>query len=166
MYLFHFVLATFHSLLIITCRSSISVIAVLSTMALGYLIHQIILNCPPGGSQQPSRADGDRIQQTLRNFSQKKSAVTTRQICSISDAAFEFENLRLSKSLLLPSPSNCFQPRAWVFVVQLGCETQNISKVHPKHISIKHMVCRKCYITKLSFLPIFYIDFSSFFCQH
>merc|ERR1712192_115460 len=45
------------------------------------------------------------------NFSQKKNAVTTRLICSISDAAFKF------------------------------------SKIHPKHISIKHMVCRKCYIT-------------------
>merc|ERR1712037_810999 len=56
---------------------------------------RIILNC-----QQPSRADGDRIQQTLKNFPRKKSAVTTRQICSISDAAFEYENLRLSKSPL------------------------------------------------------------------
>merc|ERR1712037_491729 len=42
----------------------------------------------------------DRIQQTLKNFPRKKSAVTTRQICSISDAAFEYENLRLSKSSL------------------------------------------------------------------
>merc|ERR1712088_422391 len=76
------------------------------------------------GGQSTTQSGGRRQNSaTLKNFSQKKSAVTTRRICSISDAAFEFENLRLSKSLLLPSPSNCFQPRAWVFVVQLGCET-------------------------------------------
>ena len=76
-----------------------------------------------GGQSNLSRAETESSKHT-KTFP-RKTAVTTRQICSISDPAFKWENLRLFTSPLavLPSLPNCYQPKAWVFVVQLGCET-------------------------------------------
>merc|ERR1712004_949473 len=96
-----------------------------------------------------------------KTFPRKKLAVTTgKKLVDLRDAAFKllFEVVQKPSGGCLPSPSNCYRPNAWVLVVQLGCETLKrriISKVHPKHISIKHMVCRKCYITIEFSFPFF-----------
>ena len=82
--------------------------------------------CPStGGQKNLSRADEDRFQQTHKNFSQKKLAVTTgKKLVDLRDAAFKlFEVVQKPSGGCLPSPSNCYQPNAWVLVVQLGCET-------------------------------------------
>merc|ERR1712113_1134648 len=65
-----------------------------------------------------------------KTFPRKKLAVTTgKKLVDLRDAAFKL-----------------------LFEV---VKRRIISKVHPKHISIKHMVCRKCYITIEFSFPFF-----------
>ena len=110
------------------CRKSISVIAVLSTMALGYLIHQVLPSVHPPEDRRTSvgRTKTDFSKHT-KTFPRKKLAVTTgKKLVDLRDAAFKlFEVVQKPSGGCLPSPSNCYQPNAWVLVVQLGCETQN-----------------------------------------
>ena len=63
---------------------------------------------------------------TQKLFPEKNSLwPPEKKLVDLRDAAFKllFEVVQKPSGGCLPSPSNCYQPNAWVLVVQLGCET-------------------------------------------